>query len=88
MKKRTKRTQVHVVPDRKSRRWFVKVNGRVNDYLAWPYLGWPRKRDAVAYAVDLAKYRQPSTLKIHKRDGTIQEERTYPRSSDPRRTKG
>jgi hypothetical protein len=29
-----------------------------------------------------------ATLKIHKEDGTIQEERTYPRSADPRKTKG
>lgn len=28
------------------------------------------------------------SLKIKRRDGTIREERTYPRSSDPRRTKG
>ncbi len=30
----------------------------------------------------------PSSVKIHKVDGKIQEERTYPRSSDPRSTKG
>ncbi|MBA1245405.1 MULTISPECIES: DUF2188 domain-containing protein [Pseudomonas] len=29
-----------------------------------------------------------ASLKIHKGDGTIQEERTYPRSADPRRSKG
>ncbi|QLJ12556.1 DUF2188 domain-containing protein [Pseudomonas putida] len=29
-----------------------------------------------------------ASVKIHKADGTIQEERTYPRSADPRRTKG
>lgn len=28
------------------------------------------------------------TLKIKRRDGTIREERTYPRSSDPKRSKG
>jgi len=28
------------------------------------------------------------SVKIHKADGTIEEERTYPRSADPRRTKG
>lgn len=30
---------------------------------------------------------KPSSVKIHKEDGRIQEERTYPRSSDPKRTK-
>ncbi|MEW5506833.1 DUF2188 domain-containing protein [Pseudomonas antarctica] len=29
-----------------------------------------------------------ASLKIHKEDGTIQEERTYPRSADPKKTKG
>ncbi|HDS1733157.1 DUF2188 domain-containing protein [Pseudomonas sp. BP8] len=29
-----------------------------------------------------------ASVKIHKADGTIEEERTYPRSADPRRTKG
>ena len=28
------------------------------------------------------------SLKIHKQDGTIQEERTYPKSDDPRNTLG
>ena len=28
------------------------------------------------------------SVKIRKQDGTYQEERTYPRSSDPRRSKG
>jgi hypothetical protein len=29
-----------------------------------------------------------ASLKIHKEDGTIQEKRTFPRSADPRKTKG
>ncbi len=29
-----------------------------------------------------------ASVKIHKADGSIEEERTYPRSADPRRTKG
>ncbi|UDU83136.1 DUF2188 domain-containing protein [Pseudomonas sp. HN2-3] len=29
-----------------------------------------------------------ASLKIHKEDGTIQEERTFPRSADPQETKG
>ena len=31
---------------------------------------------------------QPVTVKIHKEKGSIQEERTYPRRADPRRSKG
>lgn len=30
----------------------------------------------------------PVTVKIHDRDGNFQEERTYPRKADPRRSKG
>ncbi|NIM32059.1 MAG: DUF2188 domain-containing protein [Pseudomonas stutzeri] len=29
-----------------------------------------------------------ASVKIHKKDGTLQEERTYPRSADPRDSKG
>ena len=29
-----------------------------------------------------------ASVKIHQADGTIEEERTYPRPADPRRTKG
>jgi hypothetical protein len=29
-----------------------------------------------------------ASLKVHKEDGTIQEERTYPRSADPVKSKG
>ncbi|MEN5141171.1 DUF2188 domain-containing protein [Pseudomonas juntendi] len=32
--------------------------------------------------------RKTASVKIHKADGTIEEERTYPRSDDPRRSKG
>jgi hypothetical protein len=32
--------------------------------------------------------RHPISVRIHKANGRIQEERTYPRSADPRRTKG
>ncbi len=41
------------------------------------------KREVVSEMIKVAKHHQPSSLKIHKVDGSIQEERTYPRSSDP-----
>ncbi|HUR51677.1 MAG TPA: DUF2188 domain-containing protein [Mycobacteriales bacterium] len=31
---------------------------------------------------------QPTSVRIHRADGTIQEERTYPRSADPRSSRG
>ena len=29
-----------------------------------------------------------ASVKVHKRDGEIEEERTYPRAADPRKSKG
>ena len=40
------------------------------------------KEQAVDYAKDFMK-KNGGSLKIHKQDGTIQEERTYPKSDDP-----
>ena len=45
------------------------------------------KEQAVDYAKDFMK-KNGGSLKIHKQDGTIQEERTYPKSDDPRNTPG
>jgi hypothetical protein len=46
------------------------------------------KKEVVSEMIRVAKHNQPSSLRIHKVDGKIQEERTYPRSTDPRRYKG
>lgn len=43
---------------------------------------------AVADAIEQAKKHQPCSLRIHLRSGEIEEERTFPRSADPRRSKG
>jgi hypothetical protein len=49
----------------------------------------PTKVRAVKKTARAAKAdRQPVTVKIHKQKGQIQEERTYPRRADPRRSKG
>jgi hypothetical protein len=32
--------------------------------------------------------RKPTSLRIHKKNGQFQDERTHPRSADPRRSKG
>jgi len=49
----------------------------------------PLKAEAVRVTAKVAKAAlEPVTVKIHKENGRIQEERTYPRSADPRRTKG
>lgn len=35
-----------------------------------------------------ATLKRPISLRIHKTDGKIQEERTYPRAADPKKSKG
>ena len=47
------------------------------------------KVDAVKATAEVAKA-DPSvvSVRIHKQDGQLQEERTYPRRSDPSRSKG
>jgi len=47
-----------------------------------------RKEDAVFEALGAARAAEPSELTIKGKDGRIQDRRTYPRSSDPRRSKG
>lgn len=47
------------------------------------------KADAVKQTAAVAKKDpQAVSVRIHKENGQIQEERTYPRSADPRRSKG
>lgn len=46
------------------------------------------KKEVVSEMIRMAKHHQPSSLRIHKVDGSIQEERTYPRSSDPVKYRG
>jgi Uncharacterized protein conserved in bacteria (DUF2188) len=49
----------------------------------------PTKEEAVKQTAQAAR-RDPEavTVKIHKVNNRIQEERTYPRKADPRRSKG
>lgn len=48
------------------------------------------KRNAIKDSVTIASdsRNHPSQLIIKKKNGQIQEERTYPKSSDPKRSKG
>ena len=73
---RHKRTPIHVVWSKSEKRWLVKVNGKI-------LAGFPRKVMAVGHARLSAVAEQPSSLRIHGKNGRIQEERTYPRGSDP-----
>lgn len=46
------------------------------------------KVDAIKESRDFIKSQGGGSLKIHKNTGGFQEERTYPRSKDPRKSKG
>jgi hypothetical protein len=49
----------------------------------------PIKAEAIKRTARAAKREaEPVSVKIHKTDGSIQEERTYLRKADPRRSKG
>jgi hypothetical protein len=49
----------------------------------------PTKADAIKKVAAAAKRDpEPVSVRIHNMDGKIQEERTYPRAADPRRSKG
>lgn len=70
-----------------------------NYHLTFTRLGWKLKAEGEEYAEKifrtdketaikecaalLKKWHENASLKIHKEDGTFQEERTYPRSADP-----
>ena len=47
-----------------------------------------KKEDSVDYAGKRFGEDYPASVKIQKQDGTLEEERTYPRSMDPRKSKG
>jgi len=48
-----------------------------------------RKDDLVRQVAQRARTSgEPTSLRIHKVNGTLQEERTYPRSADPRSHRG
>lgn len=69
---------------KKKDQWRAESNGR-----AVPGTSATRKTDAVKKTAQKARANpEPVTVKIHKEKGGIQEERTYPRKADPRKSKG
>lgn len=81
-----KRIRLEVCPQsRSATRWKVTKDGA-------KYGDCRTQGDAIGLAMDLIDLilaeHNTATLKIKRADGRVREERTYPRSSDPRRTKG
>lgn len=69
---------------KKGDKWVGQSKGRTV-----PKTAAPRKTEAVKKTARVAKKSPgPVSVRIHKQDGKIQQERTYPRSADPRRSKG
>lgn len=75
MKKKGMRKRVFVVPKR-GKGWAVKEGRETVQEFS-------KKEEAVRFGRDLAKSAPLSQLVIHKKDGTIQEERTYGRDPFP-----
>jgi hypothetical protein len=48
----------------------------------------PDKDEVVKQTIELAKKSEPSSIIIHTQDGRIEEERTFPRSTDPHPPRG
>ncbi|MBF6608858.1 MAG: DUF2188 domain-containing protein [Flavobacterium sp.] len=47
------------------------------------------KEDALQRIIEIAKnHSEPVSVRVHKMDGEIQEERTYPGSADPKISEG
>jgi hypothetical protein len=70
------------VVKRKDGTWVGETNGR-------KVVGGATKAETVKAAAAKARgAKEPISLRIHKQDGKLQEERTYPRSADPRKSKG
>lgn len=79
-----KRIIIRVQWDKRKKWWKVRGVGISTEY--------DFKHEAVARAVDcgraIAAQGGLAQVVSHRKDGVIQWERTYPRSSDPRRSRG
>ncbi|MGI8724460.1 MAG: DUF2188 domain-containing protein [Methyloceanibacter sp.] len=69
--------------DAKSKRWALKKDGSGETVKTFATKAKAIKGGVLEKAVG-----KTGSVKIKKRDGKIQEERTYPRSMDPRGSKG
>lgn len=78
--------RIEVSPDQ--RRWRVDVDMGEQGYLESFNIKWFAVLYARRKANEMATPERPVSLRIKNRKGRYQEERTYPRSADPRRTKG
>lgn len=83
MAQQPKRIVYDVTYDHRKRDWRVAADGNPRAVARAS-----TKDAAIRAAVARAWAKPVAQVRIHAKDGTIQSERTYPRSSDPRRTRG
>jgi hypothetical protein len=69
--------------DEKKKRWVLKSEGSGQTVKTFATKAAATKGGVLERAVG-----KTGSVKIKKRNGKIQEERTYPRSADPRKSKG
>ena len=71
----------HLVKDKKRDHWKLERAGEV-------LKRFDRKEDATTGGVLKKAIGGEGSVRIHKEDGKVQEERTFPRSEDPKNSKG
>jgi hypothetical protein len=69
--------------DVEGRDWVLKRDGALRALRRFPSKG-----QAIDFLPERFGTRYPASVKIQKQDGTFEDERTYPRSMDPRKSKG
>ncbi|WP_380925396.1 DUF2188 domain-containing protein [Sphingomonas leidyi] len=74
----------HLTHDRKANNWRLEKEGAQRATKIFENKGDATKGGALAGAIG----KSGGSVRIHKQDGTIQEERTFPRSADPKNSKG
>jgi hypothetical protein len=74
--------KTYTVSKAKSGGWLAKESG------GGVVASGDKKAEVVRAAVKVARQQDAASLRIQRATGQIQEERTYPRRSDPRRSKG
>lgn len=80
-----KRIRMEVCPSPGASPWKVTIKGSC-EYVALTQAS--ALETALGHIYEGVALGKLFTLKIKRRDGTIREERTYPQSSDPKRSKG
>jgi len=76
--------KLHLVKDKERGDWALKPEGGDRALRRFERKADARKGGAISDALG----KQGGSVRIHRRDGQIQEERTYPRSKDPPGSRG